>query len=90
MIIGEVKRMFGAAIRNQRMRLHMSQEELADRAGLHRTYVSELNVARAISRSRRSTGWPVRRTGVSRTGQPVDRLERDIARATFNIGNVVR
>lgn len=34
--------MFGTAIRNQRLRLRMSQEELADRAGLHRTYVSDV------------------------------------------------
>jgi CheY-like chemotaxis protein/DNA-binding Xre family transcriptional regulator len=38
----EVKRRFGEAIRNQRIRLHLSQEELADRAGLHRTYVSDV------------------------------------------------
>jgi len=38
----EVKRMFGEAIRNQRIRLHLSQEALADRAGLHRTYVSDV------------------------------------------------
>ena len=39
---GEVKQMFGAAIRTQRLQLRISQEELADRAGLHRTYVSDV------------------------------------------------
>src|SRR5947207_15860113 len=41
-MIGEVKRMFGTAIRSQRLRLRLSQEELAGRAGLHRTYVSDI------------------------------------------------
>lgn len=30
---------FGAAVRGRRLKLGMSQEALADRAGLHRTYV---------------------------------------------------
>lgn len=39
---GDVKLLFGTAIRNQRVELHLSQEELADRAGLHRTYLSDV------------------------------------------------
>jgi CheY-like chemotaxis protein len=39
---GDVKLLFGTAIRNQRAELRLSQEELADRAGLHRTYVSDV------------------------------------------------
>jgi transcriptional regulator with XRE-family HTH domain len=31
---------FGAAVRSSRATLGISQEDLADRAGLHRTYVS--------------------------------------------------
>ena len=31
---------FGAAVRNQRFRLGLSQEELAERADLHRTYIA--------------------------------------------------
>jgi CheY-like chemotaxis protein len=34
--------MFGSAIRSQRSELGISQEELADRAGLHRTYISDV------------------------------------------------
>jgi CheY-like chemotaxis protein/DNA-binding Xre family transcriptional regulator len=34
--------MFGTAIRSQRLERQFSQEELADRAGLHRTYVSDV------------------------------------------------
>jgi transcriptional regulator with XRE-family HTH domain len=30
---------FGAKVRDKRMALHLSQEELAERAGVHRTYI---------------------------------------------------
>lgn len=38
----DIKYRFGAAIRKRRQELNISQEELADRAGLHRTYVSDI------------------------------------------------
>ena len=37
-----VQRMFGRAIRARREALRISQEELADRAGLHRTYIGDV------------------------------------------------
>ena len=37
-----VKEVFGAAIRKRRKELGLSQEELAERADLHRTYVSDV------------------------------------------------
>lgn len=33
---------FGEVVRRHRQTLGMSQEELADRCGLHRTYISEI------------------------------------------------
>jgi transcriptional regulator with XRE-family HTH domain len=36
------QRAFGRAIRGRREALHISQEELADRAGLHRTYIGDV------------------------------------------------
>lgn len=42
MTIGDLKRLFGTAIKGKRSELGISQEELADRAGLHRTYVSDV------------------------------------------------
>jgi two-component system response regulator len=42
MTIGDVKSRFGTALRNQRIERRISQEELADRAGLHRTYISDV------------------------------------------------
>src|ERR1700761_467898 len=39
---GDLKVLFGTTIKSKRSELGMSQEELADRAGLHRTYVSDV------------------------------------------------
>lgn len=39
---GNLKRLFGSAVKGKRAELHISQEELADRAGLHRTYISDV------------------------------------------------
>jgi CheY-like chemotaxis protein len=39
---GDLKALFGTTIKSKRSELGMSQEELADRAGLHRTYVSDV------------------------------------------------
>ena len=36
------QRMFGRAVRGRREALRISQEELADRAGLHRTYIGDV------------------------------------------------
>jgi CheY-like chemotaxis protein/DNA-binding XRE family transcriptional regulator len=38
----DVKKSFGASVRVWRDRLGVSQEELAERAGLHRTYISDV------------------------------------------------
>jgi transcriptional regulator with XRE-family HTH domain len=39
-------REFGRRVRDHRMELGLSQEELAERAGLHRTYISSLEQGR--------------------------------------------
>ena len=39
---GDILRAFGSAIRLQREKLGISQEELAHHAGLHRTYISDI------------------------------------------------
>lgn len=38
----DLKALFGTTIKSKRSELGLSQEELADRAGLHRTYVSDV------------------------------------------------
>jgi transcriptional regulator with XRE-family HTH domain len=38
----DIKQRFGLAIKERRQELAISQEELAERASLHRTYVSDI------------------------------------------------
>lgn len=38
----DIKQRFGKAVRRRRRELDLSQEELAERADLHRTYVSDI------------------------------------------------
>ncbi len=40
-----VSRKFGEAVRHRRLALALSQEELADLSGLHRTYISDVERA---------------------------------------------
>lgn len=40
--MGDLKMIFGSAVKSKRFALGLSQEELAERAGLHRTYVSDV------------------------------------------------
>ena len=42
MLSPDIKGQFGTAVRTRRKRLGFSQEELAGRAGLHRTYVADI------------------------------------------------
>jgi len=38
----DIRARFGRAVRKRRQELGLSQEELADRAGIHRTYVGDV------------------------------------------------
>lgn len=40
--MGDLKHSLGAAIKSKRAELRLSQEDLAERAGLHRTYISDV------------------------------------------------
>ena len=60
MPISSISKQFGTAVRSRRMAVGMSQEKLAERAGLHPTYVSmvergvrnaTLNVAARIAKA---------------------------------------
>ncbi|GLS06213.1 hypothetical protein GCM10007860_33830 [Chitiniphilus shinanonensis] len=42
MVVGTARIRFGIAVRRQRNQLGWSQEELADRSGLHRTYIGQI------------------------------------------------
>ena len=45
-LIQDIRVRFGNAVRERRVELHISQEDFAERAGLHRTYVSDLERGR--------------------------------------------
>ena len=51
MVSNDIKSRFGTAVRTQRKRLGISQEELAGRAGLHRVglWVSGAKVQRTVA-----------------------------------------
>ncbi len=38
----DIRVRFGVAVRELRREMHISQEDFAERAGLHRTYISDL------------------------------------------------
>jgi transcriptional regulator with XRE-family HTH domain len=40
------RRTFGAAVRNERQRLGLSQEDFAERANVHRTYISSIELGK--------------------------------------------
>ena len=44
--VNKFREEFGMAVRRRRNRLHLSQEEFADRADIHRTYVSSIELGK--------------------------------------------
>ncbi len=42
----EIAKLFGAAVRRRRERQGLSQEAFADKAGIHRTYVSAIELGK--------------------------------------------
>ena len=42
----EIEKVFGVAIRKRRQQLGLSQEDFADKAGIHRTYVSSIELGK--------------------------------------------
>ncbi len=42
----DISKAFGKVVRRQRERLGLSQEALADKAGIHRTYVSSIELGK--------------------------------------------
>ena len=42
----KIKRLFGKRVRERRLALGLTQQELADRAGLHRSYIGEIELGR--------------------------------------------
>jgi len=42
----EIEKFFGAEVRRRRQKLGLSQEDFADKAGIHRTYVSSIELGK--------------------------------------------
>ena len=42
----KIQKLFGAAVRWRRERMGLSQEDFADKAGIHRTYVSSIELGK--------------------------------------------
>jgi len=42
----KIKELFGKRVRGRRLALGLTQQELADRAGLHRSYIGEIELGR--------------------------------------------
>ena len=42
----KIEKLFGAAVRRRRERMGLSQEDFADKAGIHRTYVSSIELGK--------------------------------------------
>lgn len=38
----DIRHLFGSALRRRRLRMNLSQEELAARVGIHRTYLADI------------------------------------------------
>jgi transcriptional regulator with XRE-family HTH domain len=58
---------FGSAVRRRRQQLGLSQEEFADKAGIHRTYVSSIELGkvqvsiRIADQLAKALEWPLSR-----------------------------
>lgn len=64
----DISKAFGQVVRRHREALAMSQEDLADRAGIHRTYVS------SIERGKVRLGLDVAKKVADGLGQPLSNL----------------
>lgn len=45
-IMKKIEILFGIAVRRHRLELELSQEDFADKAGIHRTYVSSVELGK--------------------------------------------
>ena len=87
--LAKVKKDFGASVRAHRLRLGLSQERLAERAGLHRTYVTDVergarNISlESISRLAGALELPV--SSLFAAPGPADRLARHAGTAQAHI-----
>jgi len=69
-----IERLFGAAIRRRRQKLGLSQEDFADQADIHRTYISSIELGKVkISISVAQQLADALNTSLSRIWQEIER-----------------
>ncbi len=72
----KIEVLFGAAVRKRRRELGLSQEDFADRAGIHRTYVSSIELGKV------QVSIVVAHRLAVALGAPLSRLWKDVERTT--------
>ena len=70
----KIEQLFGEAVRRKRLGLGMSQEDFADKAGIHRTYVSSIELGKVQVSIRIATQL------AGALGVPLSEIWRDIDR----------
>ncbi len=76
-----IERLFGAAIRRRRQKLGLSQEDFADHAGIHRTYISSIELGKVkISISVAQQLADALSTPLSRIWQEIERSRSKFTR----------
>ncbi len=72
-----IERLFGVAIRRRREKLRLSQEDFADQAGIHRTYINSIELGKVkISISVAQQLADALKTPLSRIWQEIERSQR--------------
>lgn len=69
------EQLFGLAVRRRRERQGVSQEDFADRAGIHRTYVSSIELGKV------NVGIGIAHKLALALGLPLSKLFQDVERA---------
>ena len=69
------EQLFGLAVRRRRERQGVSQEDFADRAGIHRTYVSSIELGKV------NVGIGIAHILALALGLPLSKLFQDVERA---------
>ena len=68
----KIEESFGAAVRKYRQKLGLSQEDFADKAGIHRTYVSSIELGKV------QVGIAIAHKLAAALEVPLSRLWRDV------------
>jgi len=70
-----IEEIFGAAVRRHREKLELSQEDFADQAGIHRTYVSSIELGKV------AVSIAIAQKLAVALGIPLSKLWRDVEKS---------